>query len=83
MSDYVEFGGEPSPLLRIELDKIGSVPRVTYKGEEINNKVCISFDWQTADDKGIRSPYIRIERIETDSNGRPFYKAERINSPDA
>jgi len=34
-------------LLVIELDNESSVPKVFYKGEEINEKMHISFEWDT------------------------------------
>lgn len=38
-----------APLLQIELDSFGDVPKVFYKGEEITGRVSIRFDWQTED----------------------------------
>lgn len=35
------------PLLTIELENESSVPRVLYKGKEIEAKTHISFDWRT------------------------------------
>ncbi|MBP1967988.1 hypothetical protein J2Z83_000080 [Virgibacillus natechei] len=37
-------------LLVIELDKVKSLPRVYYKGEEINMKQKIQFEWETGDE---------------------------------
>src|SRR5690625_5134030 len=37
--------------LVIEVDKLGDVPRVYYKGEEVTQKEKIKFEWDTANDK--------------------------------
>lgn len=37
--------------LVIELDELGDVPRVFYKGEEITMKEFINFQWQTRTDE--------------------------------
>jgi len=45
--------GEPikePALLTIELESETSVPKVFYKGEEITDKVSVSFDWETDTD---------------------------------
>ncbi|OAB48471.1 hypothetical protein PBAT_02230 [Paenibacillus antarcticus] len=40
------------PLLTITVQDIDSVPVVTYKGEDIQGKVSISYEWLTRDDTG-------------------------------
>lgn len=49
-------------LLRIELNKYESVPKVWYKGERLDTKglVKVRFDWET-DDEFIRLPEIFIK----------------------
>ncbi|MGP9039805.1 hypothetical protein [Cytobacillus kochii] len=53
-----------APLLQIELDTYGSVPRVFHKGEEIELKQSIQFDWETSEDTIANGPYIKIQHIE-------------------
>ncbi|MED4822333.1 hypothetical protein P9654_21360 [Bacillus atrophaeus] len=56
-----------TPLLKIELDEIDSVPRIFYKGEKIIDRVAVDFEWRTADGRmfeesdKIGSTYIRIK----------------------
>ena len=38
------------PYLKIELDDLQSAPKVFYKGDEINLKTAVSFDWKTRDE---------------------------------
>lgn len=38
-------------LLVIELDQMGNVPKVFYKGKEIIDKTFVFFNWNTATDK--------------------------------
>lgn len=59
-------------LLTISLDKYNGVPTVYYKGEEINNKVRILFDWET-DGLEKKYPTILIEYIE-EEDGRVVHK---------
>ncbi|MEK4666545.1 hypothetical protein MKX82_03995 [Niallia sp. FSL R7-0271] len=35
------------PLLQITLDEYGSVPKVLYKGKEVDRKVEVEFKWNT------------------------------------
>lgn len=35
------------PLLIIEVADMDSVPVIRYKGQEISNKVSVSYDWKT------------------------------------
>ena len=46
-----EHGHKPVPLLTIELQDETSVPKVFYKGEEIELKQHIFFDWDTDTDE--------------------------------
>jgi len=39
------------PLLVIELQNESSVPKVFYQGQEITDKVRVSFDWETKTDE--------------------------------
>lgn len=58
---------ENVPLLQIELDTYGSVPRVFHKGEEITDKVSIDFSWVTNDEWGQYGPYIKIVHCDNKS----------------
>lgn len=60
---------EKPPLLQIELADINSVPTVFYKGEEINGKIKVSFDWETNDEVGHNPTHIHIEHVDSDSKG--------------
>ncbi|MCZ6942382.1 hypothetical protein EJ131_17940 [Bacillus mycoides] len=53
------------PLLQIVLSDINAVPKVIYKGEEIKQKIRISFDWKTNINCQSGS-YIHIEHGEAD-----------------
>ncbi|WEG14143.1 hypothetical protein PU629_07195 [Pullulanibacillus sp. KACC 23026] len=66
--NHSEKKNNPFPLLRIELDDINSVPKIFYKGEEINGLVKVGIDWSTNTDKGIKPTHIRIEHVEDESN---------------
>lgn len=44
---YYRINPESKPLLTIELQDETSVPKVFYQGEEITDKIHISFDWDT------------------------------------
>lgn len=58
-----------SPLLKIELDDINSVPTVYYKGKVIKWKVRVSFDWETQREGGPIPTYIHLEHADMISNG--------------
>lgn len=64
---------ENKPLLQIELDEYGSVPRVFYKGEEITGKVSIDFNWVTDDEHFKYGPYIKIVHL----GGNNEYPSQR------
>jgi len=55
--------GKVNPLINIELDDINSVPKVFYKGKEIDGKMRVSFDWETDSDE-LTNTYIHIEHFE-------------------
>jgi len=55
---------DPKPLLTIVLDDIGSVPTVTYKGEEIKLKTNISFEWDTRDALNLGGTSYKVEHLE-------------------
>ncbi|UOQ93405.1 hypothetical protein MUO14_24050 [Halobacillus shinanisalinarum] len=62
----------PKPkLLTIELDSIDSVPTVIYKGEKIDNKVFVEFNWETQTNQPTSSPLIDIQYHEISENGAP------------
>jgi len=67
-------------LLVIELDEYGSVPRVFYKGEEINKKVEVTFDWKTRDDKNLNLPNITIKYVD-EEDGLPTEKTISLQDP--
>ncbi|MFS0591728.1 hypothetical protein AB1L05_09010 [Cytobacillus horneckiae] len=56
-----------SPLIQIELDTYGSVPKVFHNGEEITDKVSIDFSWVTNDEWGQYGPYIKIVHCDNKS----------------
>lgn len=64
--------GKKAPLIQIELDTYGSVPRVFHKGKEITGKVSVKFRWETKDERVINSPFICIKHIDkSDPKGVP------------
>ena len=65
-------GRQEPPLLTIELQDETAVPKVFYDGEEITNKVMVSFDWETRTDEYGGTSY-NIEHIEL-VNGEPIRK---------
>lgn len=67
------------PLLRIELADIDSAPSVFYKGEEINKKIRVFFDYGTDTDEYLRPTYIHIEHFDTDSEKKPNTKIIQHN----
>lgn len=56
-----------APLIQIELESIDNVPKVFYKGEEITQKIHVSFDWSTQTEKTVASPMINIEYADVTS----------------
>ncbi|MGP9043357.1 hypothetical protein [Cytobacillus kochii] len=56
-----------APLLQIELDTYGSVPRVFHKGEEITGKVSIDFNWITDEEDLKYGPYIKLVHMSSNS----------------
>ncbi|WP_459503067.1 hypothetical protein [Bacillus sp. C1] len=54
------------PLLQIVQSDINDVPVVLYKGQKLNKKIRVSFDWKTGEHNNIHSSYIHIEHIEPD-----------------
>ncbi|MCM3619174.1 hypothetical protein M3936_16415 [Sutcliffiella horikoshii] len=72
---------EDIPLLSITLDSYSSIPTVLYKGEEIQKKVKVKFDWETNDEQ-IKSPNILIEHYEK-SDKVPALKTIKYEDPHA
>lgn len=70
-----------APLLQIELKDIDSAPSVFYKGEEINKKIRVFFDYGTDTDEYLRPTYIHIEHFDTDSEKKPNTKIIQHNHP--
>lgn len=50
------------PLLTIQLNSIDDVPTVYYKGDKLEGKQRIAFDWVTDDDME-RRPYIGLHTM--------------------
>lgn len=67
---YRKIEGVNEPLLTIELQDETSVPKVFYKGEEIEYKTRVSFDWETEgcmpDSGGTK---LNIEHLEANEQG--------------
>ncbi|MFA2644931.1 hypothetical protein ABR776_26435 [Bacillus cereus] len=57
------------PLLSIVLADINGVPEVHYKGEKIDGKVRVSFDYKTDDVEEKYPNYIHIEHVESHEKG--------------
>jgi hypothetical protein len=67
------------PLLQIELADINSVPMVYYKGEKIDKKIRVSFDYMTDTHEQVDPTYIHIERH--DDEGKVDTKIVQHNHP--
>ncbi|MGD6899328.1 hypothetical protein [Bacillus infantis] len=65
-----ENAKKQSKLLVIELDSEGSVPRVFYNGEDLQNKVRVFFDWETKSSVPSHTK-VKIEHYEKDKQGMP------------
>ncbi|MGE6593040.1 hypothetical protein ACQKFU_26470 [Bacillus mycoides] len=65
LGKYKQSKETVEPLLQIVLSDINAVPVVLYKGEEIKQRIRISFDWKTNANYKSGS-YIRIEHGEVD-----------------
>lgn len=63
-----------SKYLVIELDELESVPKVFYKGEEINNKEKVGFNWDTANQTYPNRTNICIDYFDVDGMGMPVSK---------
>ncbi|WP_368657641.1 hypothetical protein AB3Z07_21250 [Metabacillus halosaccharovorans] len=61
-------GDNKTPLLKIELADINSVPTVIYKGEEIDKKIKVKFGWETDTFNQVNPTYLRIEHADLDSD---------------
>lgn len=74
---------EQPKLLVIELDSLEAVPKVIFKGEEVNSKMRVDFSWITKDDRNtiLESPYIRIESVEGYGTKNPAVKVQGYNEP--
>ncbi|WP_225989735.1 hypothetical protein [Bacillus cereus] len=68
------------PLVTITLEDIDVMPMVHYKGEQIDRKVRVSFDWVTNTDKLTEGTYIHIEHVPSD-NKRCNTKVIQHNHP--
>lgn len=70
-------GVKKTPLLTIELDSMGDVPKVFYRGEKIDGKVSVKFDWHTRDFNRDGVSDFEIKHGEIDRHGRSFVKSIR------
>ncbi|MFJ6242240.1 hypothetical protein ACIQHV_12455 [Bacillus bombysepticus] len=55
------------PLLTITLTDIDSKPVVHYKGEQIDRKLRVAFDWESQSIDKINRTYIHIEHVPADN----------------
>ena len=71
MNDLMKAYGmqpEPEPLLTIELENETVIPKIFYKGEEIESKARIQFDWKTRRAyEGTGGMKLQIEHYDKDS----------------
>lgn len=58
---------EKQPLLVITLSDIDSNPVVRYKGEQIDRKLRVAFDWEAQSIDKINRTYIHIELVPADN----------------
>ncbi|MGH0614861.1 hypothetical protein ACQVP6_08395 [Bacillus cereus] len=58
---------QPEPLITITLSDIDSVPVVYYKGEWIDKKIRVGFDWETQSIDKVNRTYIHIEHVPSDN----------------
>ncbi|MEK5100370.1 hypothetical protein [Bacillus sp. FSL W8-0848] len=56
-----------TPLLQIELEDIDSVPRIFYKGKQIDSIINADFSYLTNDDSTINPTHIDIEYMDKES----------------
>ncbi|GCF83389.1 hypothetical protein [Bacillus cereus] len=64
-SDDIKDNEEP--LLTITLKDIDAVPIVHYKGEQIDRKLRVAFDWEAQSMDKINRTYIHVEHVPTDN----------------
>lgn len=62
--------------LVIELDELGDVPRVFYKGKEITMKEFINFQWTTRSEVPGNTDII-VDYVKKSDNGLPISKSIR------
>ena len=64
-----DYKREPKqePLLTITLTDIDSKPVVHYKGEQIDRKLRVAFDWESQSIDKINQTYIHIEHVPADN----------------
>lgn len=81
---FKKNGGDRK-FLSIQLDQLGSVPKVFYQGKEITGKVKVKFEWETQTDRPKPStlcPTIYIEHADkTLIEGLPVLNTISIKSP--
>ena len=65
------------PLLTITLQDESSVPTVIYKGEEIEGKKSIQFDWETSDAVSMGGLTYAIEHVERNKDYPAINRIER------
>lgn len=66
-----------SKYLVIELDEMGSVPKILYKGEEVGPLVKVGFNWDTANAHYPSRQSIMIDHYNIDTSGKPVLESIR------
>lgn len=64
---FFDMLDKPEPLLTITLTDIDSNPVVHYKGEQIDRKLRVAFDWESQSIDKINQTYIHIEHVPADN----------------
>lgn len=68
--------GNKKPLIKIELEDINSIPKVTYDGRDITNRCHVDFKWITKSDECAGGAMFEIEYI--DDNGVSHRVSKRV-----
>ncbi|AFU14600.1 Putative oxidoreductase [Bacillus thuringiensis MC28] len=64
---FFDMLDKPEPLLTITLTDIDSNPVIHYKGEQIDRKLRVAFDWEAQSIDKINRTYIHIEHVASDN----------------
>lgn len=65
--EFFDMLDKPEPLLTITLTDIDSKPVVHYKGEQIDRKLRVAFDWEAQSIGKINQTYIHIKHVPADN----------------